>query len=121
MVFQDGMRQIDFQNSNITENMRVSYPTHFLKHVDLKGRSSSPEHLFFLSADAFGALPPIAKLNAEQAMFYFVNGYTAKVAGTEMGVQTPTATFSACFGAACYAPASHALCGHVKTEIGTPS
>lgn len=100
MAFQGGMRQIDFQNSNITENMRVSYPTHFLNHVDLKGRSPSPEHLFFLSADAFGALPPIAKLNAEQAMFYFVNGYTAKVAGTEMGVQTPTATFSACFGAA---------------------
>lgn len=100
MCFEKEGRRIDFTNSRITENMRASYPTYFLQQIEPKGRGVSPKHLFFLSADAFGTLPPIAKLTPEQAMFYFVNGYTAKVAGTEMGVKTPTATFSACFGAA---------------------
>lgn len=98
--FYDGTRKIDFDDRTRTENTRVSYPTDFLTAVEPTGRGHSPQHIFFLSADAFGVLPPIAKLSSEQAMFYFINGYTAKVAGTEMGVKTPTATFSAGFGAA---------------------
>ncbi len=98
--FKPGTRKADYTDSSITENMRASYPIEFLENVNSKGFGSSPNHIFFLSADAFGVLPPISKLTPEQAMFYFINGYTAKVAGTEMGVKTPTATFSACFGAA---------------------
>ena len=98
--FKPGTRQVDYEDSSITENMRASYPIEFLENVNPKGFGASPNHIFFLSADAFGVLPPISKLTAEQAMYYFINGYTAKVAGTEMGVKTPTATFSACFGAA---------------------
>ncbi|MGM1429834.1 phosphoenolpyruvate carboxykinase (ATP) [Sphingobacterium lactis] len=98
--FKPGTREVDYNDNSITENMRASYPIEFLENVNPKGYGDSPEHIFFLSADAFGVLPPISKLTPEQAMFYFINGYTAKVAGTEMGVKTPTATFSACFGAA---------------------
>ncbi len=98
--FIPGTREIDYNDSSITENLRVSYPLHFIDKVSDKGCAKAPKHIFFLSADAFGVLPPISKLTPEQAMFYFINGYTAKVAGTEMGVKTPTATFSACFGAA---------------------
>jgi len=98
--FKPKTREADYEDSSITENMRASYPIEFLENVNPKGYGNSPNHIFFLSADAFGVLPPISKLTAEQAMYYFINGYTAKVAGTEMGIKTPTATFSACFGAA---------------------
>ncbi len=98
--FKPGTRDADYNDRSITENMRASYPIEFLDNVNPTGFGAAPKNIFFLSADAFGVLPPISKLTTEQAMFYFINGYTAKVAGTEMGVQTPTATFSACFGAA---------------------
>lgn len=100
VLFKPGTREADYNDRSLTENMRASYPIEFLDNVNPTGFGASPKHIFFLSADAFGVLPPISKLTPEQAMFYFINGYTAKVAGTEIGVMTPTATFSACFGAA---------------------
>jgi phosphoenolpyruvate carboxykinase (ATP) len=92
-------RQVDFANMSITENTRASYPMHYIKRHVAGGRAGHPRHVVFLTADAFGVLPPIAALTREQAMYYFLSGYTAKVAGTERGVKEPQATFSACFGA----------------------
>jgi len=92
-------RQVDFANMSITENTRASYPMHYIKRHVAGGRAGHPRHVIFLTADAFGVLPPIASLTREQAMYYFLSGYTAKVAGTERGVKEPQATFSACFGA----------------------
>lgn len=100
VCFKPNSREIDYENSDITENMRTSYPIDFIENASSTGRGEIPEHIFFLSADAFGVLPPISKLNLEQAIYYFINGYTAKVAGTEIGIKSPVATFSACFGAA---------------------
>jgi phosphoenolpyruvate carboxykinase (ATP) len=83
----------------MTENTRASYPLSQLSRVDLGGRAGHPNTVVFLTADAFGVLPPIARLSEAQAMYHFLSGYTAKVAGTERGVTEPSATFSACFGA----------------------
>ncbi|MGH2622916.1 MAG: phosphoenolpyruvate carboxykinase (ATP), partial [Sphingobacterium sp.] len=98
--FKPNSREVDYENASITENMRTSYPINFIQDANARGRGEAPENIFFLSADAFGVLPPISKLNLEQAIYYFINGYTAKVAGTEIGIKSPVATFSACFGAA---------------------
>ena len=92
-------RAVDFASQTITENTRASYPLHYIKNHVPSGRGGHPLNVVFLTADAFGVLPPIAKLTPEQAMYYFLSGYTAKVAGTERGVTEPQATFSACFGA----------------------
>ncbi len=92
-------RRVNFADGGKTENTRSSYPITFLENIKEDGMAGHPEHIFFLSADAFGVLPPIARLSPEQAMYYFISGYTAKVAGTERGVTEPKATFSACFGA----------------------
>jgi phosphoenolpyruvate carboxykinase (ATP) len=92
-------RQVDFSSQAITENTRASYPIHYIRNHVPSGRGGHPENIILLTADAFGVLPPIAKLTPEQAMYYFLSGYTAKVAGTERGVTEPQATFSACFGA----------------------
>ncbi len=92
-------REVQFDDQSITENTRVSYPLHYIRNHVPSGRGGHPRHVVFLTADAFGVLPPISKLTPEQAMFYFLSGYTAKVAGTERGVTEPQATFSACFGA----------------------
>jgi len=92
-------REVMFDDQSITENTRVSYPLPYIKNHVPSGRGGHPKHVVFLTADAFGVLPPISKLTPEQAMFYFLSGYTAKVAGTERGVTEPQATFSACFGA----------------------
>lgn len=91
---------VDFTDGSKTENTRVSYPLdHIPNHTpDMKG--SHPKNIIFLCADAFGVLPPVAKLNKQQAMYYFLSGYTAKVAGTERGITEPIATFSSCFGEA---------------------
>ncbi len=86
-------------DDSITENTRASYPIHFIPNHVPEGRAGHPQNVVFLTADAFGVLPPIAKLTPEQAMYHFLSGYTAKVAGTERGVTEPQATFSACFGA----------------------
>ncbi|MEE3077915.1 MAG: phosphoenolpyruvate carboxykinase (ATP) [Bdellovibrionota bacterium] len=90
---------VDFDDKTLSENGRSSYPLDFIEELEETSRGNTPKHVFFLSADAFGVLPPVAKLTKEQAMFYFVLGYTAKLAGTEIGVKEPQATFSPCFGA----------------------
>jgi phosphoenolpyruvate carboxykinase (ATP) len=92
-------RAIDFDDGSITENTRASYPIHYIPHVVGSGLGGLPRNIVFLTADAFGVLPPISRLTPEQAMYHFLSGYTAKVAGTERGVTEPQATFSACFGA----------------------
>ena len=92
-------RKVKFESQKITENTRASYPLNYIRNYVPSGRGGHPKNVVFLTADAFGVLPPIAKLTPEQAMYYFLSGYTAKVAGTERGVTEPQATFSACFGA----------------------
>jgi phosphoenolpyruvate carboxykinase (ATP) len=89
----------DFADLSLTENTRAAYPLDALESVAPGGVGAAPNTVVFLTADAFGVLPPIARLNAEQAVYHFLSGYTAKVAGTERGVTEPSATFSACFGA----------------------
>ncbi|GLC28113.1 phosphoenolpyruvate carboxykinase (ATP) [Roseisolibacter agri] len=98
-VVLDESRRVKFEDQSITENTRASYPLHYIRNHVPSGRGGHPKNVVFLTADAFGVLPPIAKLTPEQAMYYFLSGYTAKVAGTERGVTEPQATFSACFGA----------------------
>ncbi|MGI9078342.1 MAG: phosphoenolpyruvate carboxykinase (ATP), partial [Gemmatimonadaceae bacterium] len=93
-------KRVDFSDQSITENTRASYPLHYIRNHVPSGRGGHPRNVVFLTADAFGVLPPIARLTPDQAMYYFLSGYTAKVAGTERGVTEPQATFSACFGAA---------------------
>jgi phosphoenolpyruvate carboxykinase (ATP) len=92
-------RRVEFDDASLTENTRAAYPIGFLENTIPEGVGDHPENVFFLTADAFGILPPIARLNPEQAMFYFISGYTSKLAGTEKGVTEPQATFSTCFGA----------------------
>jgi len=102
VVYDKTTRKIDFSNGSKTENTRVSYPlNHIDNSVSGKGQPSvagHPAKIIFLTCDAYGVLPPVAKLNPEQAMYHFISGYTAKVAGTERGITEPTATFSPCFG-----------------------
>ena len=99
VTFHEGSNRIDFSGSSITENTRVSYPLHFISNTLNPSIGKTPKNIFFLTCDAYGILPPISKLSAGQAMYQFISGYTAKVAGTEAGVTEPKATFSACFGA----------------------
>src|SRR5690606_3916862 len=90
----------DFDDNSITENTRASYPLTFISNYAPGGMGGQPQNIFFLTADAFGVLPPLARLTKEQAMFYFLSGYTSKLAGTERGIgDKPQATFSTCFGA----------------------
>jgi phosphoenolpyruvate carboxykinase (ATP) len=97
--FFPGTRTVNFDDSSRTENTRVSYPLHFIANAKVPSYAGFPKNIFFLTADAFGVLPPISQLTPAQAMFHFISGYTAKVAGTEAGVVEPQTTFSACFGA----------------------
>ena len=92
-------RSVDLFDDSITENTRASYPRHFIDNIVADNCGGHPKNIFFLTCDAFGVMPPIAKLTPEQAMYHFLSGYTAKVAGTERGVKEPSATFSTCFGA----------------------
>jgi phosphoenolpyruvate carboxykinase (ATP) len=98
--FIPGTRSIDFKSAKVTENTRVSYPIYHIDNAKTPSVGNQPKNIFFLTCDAFGVLPPISKLNPGQAMFHFISGFTAKVAGTEMGITEPVPTFSACFGAA---------------------
>jgi phosphoenolpyruvate carboxykinase (ATP) len=91
--------RVNLDDDSLTENTRASYPLTHIQNVLRSGMAGHPRNIFMLTADAFGVLPPIARLTPEQAMYHFISGYTAKVAGTEKGVTEPTATFSACFGA----------------------
>jgi phosphoenolpyruvate carboxykinase (ATP) len=92
-------RTLDLDDGSLTENTRASYPIDFIPNTSESGFGPQPQNIIMLTADAFGVLPPISKLTPEQAMYHFLSGYTAKVAGTEKGVKEPTAAFSACFGA----------------------
>jgi phosphoenolpyruvate carboxykinase (ATP) len=92
-------RIINYDDGSITENTRAAYPVDFIDNALIPGVAGHPRTVVFLTADAFGVLPPISKLNKEQAMYHFLSGYTSKLAGTERGVTTPEATFSTCFGA----------------------
>ena len=98
-VVLDADKRVRFNDQSITENTRASYPLSYIPNHVPSGRGDHPKNVVLLTADAFGVLPPIAKLTPEQAMYYFLSGYTAKVAGTERGVTEPQATFSAAFGA----------------------
>jgi len=94
----EDLRVIDFDDDSKTQNTRVSYPIHHIDNIVFNSRGNVPRNIFFLTCDAYGVLPPISKLTREQAMYYFLLGYTAKIAGTEAGINEPQATFSACFG-----------------------
>jgi phosphoenolpyruvate carboxykinase (ATP) len=96
--FIPGTHTVDYTNISVTENTRAAYPIDMIENIAVPSIGKAPENIFFLTADAFGVLPPISKLNVGQAMYSFISGYTAKVAGTEAGVTEPQATFSACFG-----------------------
>ncbi len=100
VVLNDTTRQLDLDDDSITENTRAAYPITYIKNIERSGMGGHPKNILMLTADAFGVLPPISKLTPEQAMYHFVSGYTAKVAGTESGLgKEPQATFSTCFGA----------------------
>ena len=98
VIFKDGTKDVNFEDSSITENTRVSYPINQIQNIAKPSMASAPKNIFFLTCDAFGVLPPISKLSTGQAMYHFISGYTAKVAGTEEGITEPSTTFSACFG-----------------------
>ena len=98
-VIMDENGKVDFSNTTITQNTRVSYPIYHIDNIQVPSIGHNPKNIFFLTADAFGVLPPISKLTPGQAAYHFISGYTAKVAGTEEGIDEPLPSFSACFGA----------------------
>ena len=97
IISSDG--KVDFNDSSITQNSRVSYPIHHIKNIISPSLGKNPKNIFFLTADAFGVLPPISKLSPGQAAYHFISGYTSKLAGTEVGINDPIPNFSTCFGA----------------------
>jgi phosphoenolpyruvate carboxykinase (ATP) len=100
VVWDEATGHVDYSDVSVTENTRVSYPLQFMPNARIPATvDHQPKQIIFLTCDAFGVLPPISKLTPEQVMYHFIAGYTAKVAGTEMGITEPQATFSACFGA----------------------
>ncbi len=100
VVYHERSHAVDFSDVSITQNTRAAYPIEYIPNAQIPCIAGHPKNIILLTCDAFGVLPPVAKLTREQAMYHFISGYTAKVAGTEMGVTEPEATFSACFGAA---------------------
>ncbi len=100
VVYDEETHQVDYSDTTITQNTRASYPIEYIDNAKIPCVGGHPDNIIFLAYDAFGVLPPVSKLTPAQAMYHFISGYTAKVAGTEMGVTEPEATFSACFGAA---------------------
>ncbi|WP_420628136.1 phosphoenolpyruvate carboxykinase (ATP) [Candidatus Leptofilum sp.] len=100
VVYDDYTHAVDYSDTTYTQNTRASYPIEYIPNAKIPCVGGHPKNIILLTADAFGVLPPVSKLTPEQAMYHFISGYTAKVAGTEMGVTEPQATFSACFGAA---------------------
>ncbi|MGB9679810.1 MAG: phosphoenolpyruvate carboxykinase (ATP) [Minisyncoccia bacterium] len=99
VIYDEKTRHLDFSSDKITENTRAAYPINYIPGAILNGLGGHPTAIIFLTADAFGVLPPIARLSKEQAMYYFLSGYTSKLAGTERGITEPQVTFSTCFGA----------------------
>lgn len=100
VVYDEETREVDYDDTSITQNTRASYPLHHIENAKIPAVAGHPDNIVFLTYDAFGVMPPVARLSPEQAMYHFISGYTAKVAGTEVGVTEPEATFSAAFGAA---------------------
>ena len=98
VVLDESSRQVDFHDTRITENTRGAYPVEFIRNAKIPCMAGHPTDIIFLTCDAFGVLPPVSRLSPAHAMYHFISGYTAKVAGTEMGVTEPQATFSPCFG-----------------------
>jgi phosphoenolpyruvate carboxykinase (ATP) len=98
VVYDQDTHQVNFHDTSITQNTRGAYPIEFISNAKIPCVAGHPTDVIFLTCDAFGALPPVSKLTPAQAMYHFISGYTAKVAGTEMGVTEPQATFSPCFG-----------------------
>ena len=98
VVFKDGTNEVDYGDSSITQNTRVSYPIDHIDNIQMPSYAENPKNIFFLTCDAFGVLPPVSKLTPGQAAYHFISGYTAKVAGTEAGINEPVPSFSACFG-----------------------
>ncbi|MEP0698121.1 MAG: phosphoenolpyruvate carboxykinase [Nitratireductor sp.] len=115
-VVLDENRVPDFDDGSLTENTRCAYPLHFIPNASDSGRAGHPKNIIMLTADAFGIMPPIARLSPAQAMYHFLSGYTAKVAGTEKGVTEPEATFSTCFGAP-FMPRHPAEYGNLLREL----
>jgi phosphoenolpyruvate carboxykinase (ATP) len=100
VVFDPATRAVDFESSAITENTRAAYPIEFIDNAKVPCLAPHPKHVIFLTCDASGVLPPVSRLSREQAMYHFLSGYTARVAGTEIGIVEPQVAFSACFSAA---------------------
>lgn len=98
VVYQPDSHRVDYSNTSITQNTRGAYPIEFIHNARMPCMASHPRDVIFLTCDAFGVLPPVSRLTPEQAMYHFISGYTAKVAGTEVGISEPQATFSPCFG-----------------------
>lgn len=98
VVYDDHTREVNYKDTSITENTRVAYPLEYIPNAVIPAVAAHPKNVIMLTCDAFGVLPPVAMLTPEQAMYHFISGYTAKIAGTEVGVTEPVATFSACFG-----------------------
>ncbi len=122
VVYDKDTREVDYSDTSITQNTRASYPITYIDNIQMPCVAGHPKNIIFLTCDAFGVLPPVSRLTAEQASYHFISGYTAKVAGTEMGVKEPQATFSACFGAAfmMWHPNRYAeLLGHKIRKHGT--
>ncbi|WP_046120696.1 phosphoenolpyruvate carboxykinase [Ensifer aridi] len=115
-VVLDERRVPDFDDGSLTENTRIAYPLDFIPNASETGTAPQPRTIIMLTADAFGVMPPIAKLTPEQAMYHFLSGYTAKVAGTEKGVTEPEATFSTCFGAP-FMPRHPSVYGNLLKEL----
>ena len=112
VVIDPETRQIDLDDDSLTENTRGSYPINFIPNASKDNLGPVPKNIIFLTADAYGVLPPIARLTPDQAMYHFLSGYTARIAGTEIGVTEPTATFSTCFGAP-FMPRHPSVCGNL--------
>ena len=100
VVYNKRTREVNYHDTSITQNTRASYPIRYIESIQMPCVGGHPKNIIFLTCDAFGVLPPVSLLTPEQASYHFISGYTAKVAGTEMGIKEPQATFSACFGAA---------------------
>ncbi|HEX8527435.1 phosphoenolpyruvate carboxykinase, partial [Allosphingosinicella sp.] len=115
VVLDPDTRELDFDDSSLAENTRGAYPIDFIPNSSAENMGPVPKNIVMLTADAFGVLPPIARLTPDQAMYHFLSGYTAKVAGTEIGVTEPEATFSTCFGAP-FMPRHPSVYGNLLTE-----
>ena len=117
VILKPGSRVPDFDDGRLTENTRSAYPLDFISNASKTGTAGHPKNIVMLTADAFGILPPIAKLSPSQAMYHFLSGYTAKVAGTEKGMgNEPQATFSTCFGAP-FMPRHPSVYGNLLREL----